>query len=180
VARRGTRPRTYLGLGSNLGDRLAHLQRAVTQLAATPGLAVVGVSRVYETAPVGGPEQGPYLNAVVALDTELRAADLLTVARRLEDEALRERKERWGARTLDVDILLAGDERVDTPELTVPHPRLWERGFVLAPLADVAPDLVSVPPGGWPGVVPTEAVLHPGAGDGIDPSARGGGSEGGS
>lgn len=173
----GTRPLTYLALGSNLGDRLSHLQGAVTKLAATPGIAVVGVSRVYETAPVGGPEQGPYLNAVVAVDTELRAADLLAVARRLEDEAMRERKERWGARTLDVDILLAGDERVDTPDLTVPHPRLWQRGFVLAPLADVAPDLVSVPAGGWPGVVPTDAALHAEAGDHIDSSTRGGRSE---
>jgi len=83
------------------------------------------------------------------------------VSRTLEEEAGRVRDERWGARTLDVDVLLVGDERVDSPELTVPHPRLWERGFVLAPLADVAPDLVTPPDGGWPGVEATDLVLAP-------------------
>lgn len=149
----------HLALGSNLGDRLAFLQGAVTTLAATPGITVAAVSRVYETAPVGGPEQGRYLNAVVAVDTDLTAAGLLTLAQRLEDEAQRVRAERWGARTLDVDVLLVGDERVDTPDLTVPHPRMRERGFVLAPLADVAPDLVTVPEAGWPGVEVTDEVL---------------------
>lgn len=168
----GTPPRAYLALGSNLGDRHAHLQGAVAALAATPGVVVAAVSRVYETAPVGGPEQGPYLNAVVALDTDLRAVDLLAVARRIEDRALRERTERWGARTLDVDVLLVGDERVDSRDLTVPHPRLWQRGFVLAPLADVAPDLVTVPAAGWPGVVATDAVLDAAGRGGQGPPAR--------
>ncbi len=149
----------YLALGSNLGDRLAFLQGAVTALEETSGVEVTGVSRVYETAPVGGPEQGPYLNAVVALRTHLGPAELLAVAHRVEDRAGRVRAGRWGARTLDVDVLLVGDEQVDTPVLTVPHPRLCQRGFVLAPLADVAPDLVSAPAGGWPGVEPTGAVL---------------------
>jgi 2-amino-4-hydroxy-6-hydroxymethyldihydropteridine diphosphokinase len=152
--------RAHLALGSNLGDRLAFLRGAVAGLRATAGISVVAVSRVYETAPVGGPEQGPYLNAVVALDTALSAPQLLAVAHRLEDGAGRVRDVRWGARTLDVDVLLVGDERVDTPELTVPHPRLAERGFVLAPLADVAPGLVTVPDGGWPGVTPI-AVIDP-------------------
>lgn len=164
----------HLALGSNLGDRLGFLQGAVTALASTTGITVTAVSRVYETAPVGGPEQGPYLNAVVAIDTQLRAADLLAVARRVEDQAERTRGERWGARTLDVDVLLVGDEHVDTRDLTVPHPRLWQRGFVLAPLADVAPDLVAVPAGGWPGVERTEARL------GVSPSAMARGSEEGS
>jgi 2-amino-4-hydroxy-6-hydroxymethyldihydropteridine diphosphokinase len=155
--------RAHLALGSNLGDRLGFLRQAVRDLAATPGISVTAASRVYETAPVGGPEQGPYLNAVVALETDLDAHALLRVAHRIEDAAQRERKERWGARTLDVDVLLVGNERVDTPELTVPHPRLWERGFVLAPLADVAPDLVAAPPGGWPGVEVTDEEIRPSA-----------------
>ncbi len=161
--------RAYLALGSNLGDRLAFLQGAVTALAATEAITLAAVSRVYETAPVGGPSQGAYLNAVVALDTELGAPGLLVVAQRIEGAAGRTRTARWGARTLDVDVLLVGDERVDSHDLTVPHPRLWQRGFVLAPLADVAPDLVAVPDGGWPGVEVTEAALHV---DHADPSGQ--------
>lgn len=151
--------RAHLALGSNLGDRLGHLQHAVTALQAAPGVRVTAVSRVYETAPVGGPEQGPYLNAVVAVETRLAPLDLLSVAHRIEDEAQRVRHQRWGPRTLDVDVLLVGDERVDTADLTVPHPRMAERAFVLAPLADVAPDLVTRPVGGWPGVEATDHVL---------------------
>lgn len=151
----------HLGLGSNLGDRLGFLQGAVSALAATAGIEVARVSRVYETEPVGGPEQGRYLNAVVALETDLGAAELLAVAQGLETGAGRDRAERWGPRTLDVDVLLVGAEQVDTAELTVPHPRLHERGFVLAPLADVAPELVTVPDGGWDGVQPTKLLLIP-------------------
>jgi 2-amino-4-hydroxy-6-hydroxymethyldihydropteridine diphosphokinase len=134
--------RAYLGLGSNLGDRLAHLQAAIDGLAATPDVQVVAVSRVYETAPVGGPPQDDYLNAVVAVDTALDPHELLAVAQRLETGEQRVRAERWGPRTLDVDILLVDDEHLDEPDLVVPHPRMHERAFVLAPLADVAPDLV--------------------------------------
>jgi 2-amino-4-hydroxy-6-hydroxymethyldihydropteridine diphosphokinase len=164
----------YLALGSNLGDRLGFLQGAVAGLAEAPGIEVTAASRVYETAPVGGPEQGPYLNAVVALRTRLSPAELLGLAHLLEDRAGRVRAERWGARTLDVDVLLVGDERVDTRDLTVPHPRLWQRGFVLAPLADVAPHLVRAPDGGWPGVQPVDAVLRVG---GSATSAPVGGAE---
>jgi 2-amino-4-hydroxy-6-hydroxymethyldihydropteridine diphosphokinase len=128
----------YLGLGSNLGDRLAHLQAAVDGLSATPDVRVVAVSRVYETTPVGGPPQGDYLNAVVAVDTALDARALLHVAQRLEQQEERVRTERWGPRTLDVDVLLVGDVRVSEPDLVVPHPRLDERAFVLVPLADLA------------------------------------------
>lgn len=149
----------HLALGSNLGDRLAFLRGAVAALRATEDITVAAVSGVYRTAPVGGPEQGAYLNAVVALETDLSAAQLLALAHRIEDEAGRVRDVRWGPRTLDVDVLLVGDERVDTPELTVPHPRLAERGFVLAPLADVAPELVDVPDEGWPGVERIDAEL---------------------
>lgn len=126
--------RAYLGLGSNLGDRRAHLRAAV---AALPD--VVAVSPVYETDPVGGPPgQGPYLNLVAALETNLSPRQLLDVAHSLEDAAGRVRKERDGPRTLDVDVLLVGDLCVDEPDLVVPHPRMWQRRFVLAPLADLA------------------------------------------
>lgn len=129
--------RAFLAIGSNLGDRAGHLRRAV---AAMPD--VVRVSPVYETGPVGGPEQGRYLNAVVELDTELGPRALLELCGWLEADAERLRVERWGPRTLDVDVLLVGDLTVDEPDLEVPHPRMWERRFVLAPLADLAPELV--------------------------------------
>ncbi len=104
---------------------------------------MVAVSPVYESQPVGGPEgQGPYLNAVVELATERTPRQLLELARTLEDRAGRVRTERDGPRTLDVDVLLVGDETVDEPDLVVPHPRMWRRRFVLAPLSDLAPDLV--------------------------------------
>jgi 2-amino-4-hydroxy-6-hydroxymethyldihydropteridine diphosphokinase len=134
--------RAFLGLGSNLGDRWAYLREAVASL---PDL--VAVSPVYETSPVGGPEgQGPYLNCVVELETERGARELLELAQGLEAAARRERVERWGPRTLDVDVLLVDDLTVDEPDLVVPHPRMWERRFVVAPLADLAPEL---PPEGW-------------------------------
>jgi len=130
--------RAFLGLGSNLGDRWAHLRGAV---AALPD--VVAVSPVYETEPVGGPAgQGRYLNCVVELDTDLGPRELLEAAQRVEAAAGRVRAERWGPRTLDVDVLIVDDLAVDDPDLVVPHPRLWERDFVLIPLADLAPDLV--------------------------------------
>ncbi|MBW3579505.1 MAG: 2-amino-4-hydroxy-6-hydroxymethyldihydropteridine diphosphokinase [Actinobacteria bacterium] len=130
--------RAFLGLGSNIGDRRRHLQLAVALLP-----DVVAVSPVYESQPVGGPEgQDPYLNAVVELATERTPRQLLELARTLEDRAGRVRIERDGPRTLDVDVLLVGDETVDEPDLVVPHPRMWRRRFVLAPLTDLAPDLV--------------------------------------
>jgi 2-amino-4-hydroxy-6-hydroxymethyldihydropteridine diphosphokinase len=148
--------RAYLALGSNLGERAQYLRGALDALEAEPEVTVVAVSGVYETDPVGGPEQGRYLNAVVALDTVLTPRELLALAQRLEAGAARVRAQRWGPRTLDVDVLLVGDSVVSEPDLVVPHPRMWERGFVLAPLHDVAPELVEmmveVPVGGWPGV----------------------------
>ena len=134
--------RAFLGLGSNLGDRRAHLRAAV---AALPD--VVAVSDVYETDPVGGPDQDPYLNLVVELDTALTPRQLLDLAHELEAAAARVRTVRWGPRTLDVDVLLVGDLTVDDPDLVVPHPRMFERAFVLIPLSDLAPELV---PGGRP------------------------------
>lgn len=144
------RLRAHLGLGSNLGDRWAQLAKAVD------GLREIGedvvVSPVYETAPVGGPEgQGPYLNCVVRLTAALAPHEVLEVARKLEEAAGRTREVRWGPRTLDVDVLLLEGLQgpgvwvpleVDMADLVVPHPRLAERAFVLAPLEDVSPELV--------------------------------------
>lgn len=142
-------PVAYLGLGSNLGDRASQLIEAVAGLAARAG-RVTAVSSVYESEPVGGPPQPPYLNAVVAVDTALSPRALLEVAKALEGEAGRDfEAERWGPRPLDVDVLLVGDLRVDDDDLVVPHPRMHHRAFVLAPLADVAPELVVAPAAGW-------------------------------
>jgi 2-amino-4-hydroxy-6-hydroxymethyldihydropteridine diphosphokinase len=141
--------RAYLGIGSNLGERLAYLQLAVDQLAAASGVTVLDVSPVYETAPVGGPEQPDYLNAVVAVRTTLTAHELLRVAQDIETEADRVRTVRWGPRTLDVDVLLVGDEHVDDPDLVVPHPRMTERAFVVVPLADLEP--------AWSSRIPADA-----------------------
>ena len=130
--------RAYLGYGSNLGDRRAYLRDAVR---ATPDR--LKLSPLYESPAMGGPAgQGPYLNLVVELETEMSPRQLLQVARGLEQTALRKRTEQWGPRTLDVDILLVGELEVNEPDLVVPHPRIWERPFVVAPLADLAPDRV--------------------------------------
>ncbi len=126
----------YLALGSNLGDRLAHLRRAVARLRALDGAA--RASPVYETAPVGGPAgQGPYLNCVVRLEGDHAPEVLLGLAHELEADAGRVRAERFGPRTLDVDVLLVDGYASDDPVLTVPHPRMTERAFVLAPLEDL-------------------------------------------
>lgn len=146
--------RVHLALGSNLGDRLAHLQSAIDALRAHPGVTIVAISRVYETDPVGGPVQDDYLNAVVELTTDLRPGAVLALAHEIERAAHRVRAERWGPRTLDVDLLRYDDVQIATADLTIPHPRMWERAFVLAPLHDVAPDLVAVPDEGWSGVRP--------------------------
>ena len=126
-----------MALGSNLGDRMAYLRTAVDGFD-----DVDGVSDVYETKPVGGPEQGPYLNMVVRLQTAAGARDLLAECRARELDAGRVRVVRWGPRTLDADLLWIDGERMDAPDLVVPHPRMYERDFVLVPLADVGPDLL--------------------------------------
>jgi dihydroneopterin aldolase/2-amino-4-hydroxy-6-hydroxymethyldihydropteridine diphosphokinase len=128
-----------LALGSNLGDRRQELQRAVDELAATPGLRLTAVSPVYETDPVGGPDQPDYLNAVVLATAALPPADLLRRAHTIEAAARRTREVRWGPRTLDLDIIAYGDELSADPVLTLPHPRARERAFVLAPWLDADP-----------------------------------------
>lgn len=132
-----TSRRAFLSLGSNLGDRVALLRDAVEMLP-----DVVGVSPVYETDPVGGPEQDSFLNLVVELRTALSPNQLLGVCHRLESSAERVRAERWGPRTLDIDIIWMEGIVMDDEHLTIPHPRWRERRFVLAPLRDLAPDLV--------------------------------------
>jgi 2-amino-4-hydroxy-6-hydroxymethyldihydropteridine diphosphokinase len=133
--------RAILGLGSNLGDRRDHLRAAVDSL---PG--VVSVSDLYETEPVGGPEQGPYLNLVAVVETDLTPRELLALCHRLESAAERVRDVRWGPRTLDVDLLWVDTGPVDEPDLQIPHPRMHQRRFVMAPLLEVAPELV---PADW-------------------------------
>ena len=134
--------RAFLALGSNLGDRPAELRRAVAAMT-----ELTAASGVYETDPVGGPAgQGPYLNMVVQLDTERSPQQLLETCRHLEGVAGRVRDVHWGPRTLDVDVVWVDGATVDEPDLQVPHPRFRERPFVLAPLAELAPDIV---PTGW-------------------------------
>ena len=127
----------YVGLGSNLGDREARIRAAIMAL---PGVVAVSVLR--ETDPVGVTEQPAFLNGVVALETELSPRELLESLLAIERSLGRERRERWGPRTIDLDLLLYGGETVDEPGLTVPHARLHERRFVLEPLADLDPELV--------------------------------------
>lgn len=130
--------RAALGLGSNLGDRRANLAGAVRRLAAAG--RVVAVSSLYETAPIGGPAQGPFLNAVLVLETALAPGALLRLGRAAEQAAGRRRRVRWGPRPLDVDLLLYEGLRVDEPGLVVPHPRLAVRRFALEPLVEAWPE----------------------------------------
>jgi 2-amino-4-hydroxy-6-hydroxymethyldihydropteridine diphosphokinase len=147
--------RVVLALGSNLGDRLATLQGGLDALLGPPGpgssgltssglgssgLALVALSPVYETVPVGGPPQPEYLNAVLIAETTLPATALLRRGQAVEAAFGRVREEVWGPRTLDVDVIVYGDVVSDDPELTLPHPRAWERAFVLAPWLDADPD----------------------------------------
>lgn len=134
---------TIIAVGSNLGDRLENMRAGIAGLAAIDGLDVVDVSDLYETAPVGGPDdQGAYLNAAVRAETTLDAAAVLANLHEIEAGRERERTVRWGPRTLDLDLLVHGDTVSDVPELEVPHPRQHERRFVLVPACDVAPDVV--------------------------------------
>jgi 2-amino-4-hydroxy-6-hydroxymethyldihydropteridine diphosphokinase len=130
----------YLGLGANLGDRLGNLQRAVDLLGQQPGVTVVRSSRVYETEPVGGPPQPPFLNAALEISTELSPHELLSACGGIENEMGRVRVVHWGPRPIDIDILTYDETTIDEVDLQVPHPRMHERGFVLAPLAELTED----------------------------------------
>jgi 2-amino-4-hydroxy-6-hydroxymethyldihydropteridine diphosphokinase len=132
----------YIALGSNLDDRLGHLRAAAQALADHPNIQVSGQSRIYETVPVGGPAgQGLFLNAVLRLETSLRPRELLNLLLVIEQRQGRVRDIHDGPRTLDLDLLLYDAQIIQEPGLIVPHPRLAERAFVLAPLAELAPDL---------------------------------------
>ncbi|WP_156323569.1 2-amino-4-hydroxy-6-hydroxymethyldihydropteridine diphosphokinase [Bosea sp. AAP35] len=131
-----------LGLGGNLGDPVAAFAHALTRLAQHPAIFAVRPSSVYRTAPWGKLDQPEFLNMAVLVETELPARALLDLCLDLEREGGRERRERWGPRTLDIDILTYGREMIDEPGLQVPHPRIAERAFVLAPLAEIAPGMV--------------------------------------
>jgi 2-amino-4-hydroxy-6-hydroxymethyldihydropteridine diphosphokinase len=131
----------YVGVGSNLGDPVARVRAAFDALAGLPDTRLIATSRLYRTAPFGPVVQGDFINAVAGLLTQLDAVTLLHHIRAIEKEAGRVREQRWGPRTLDLDLLVFGDQRIDTPELTVPHPGIAERVFVLAPLMDIAPTL---------------------------------------
>lgn len=132
----------YLALGSNLGKRIENLKSSLEMLDDEQEISVAKVSPVYETAPVGGPEQGSFLNACAALETDLPPEKLLLKMLHTEDEMGRVREERWGPRLIDLDLLVYENEIVNTELLELPHPRLAERGFVLVPLADIAPGLI--------------------------------------
>ncbi len=129
--------RVFVGLGSNVGDRAAHLAHARQRLGALPGTRLVSASRVEETAPLGPVQQGPYLNQMVLLETTLTPAALLAECRRIEAERGRERRERWGPRTLDPDIVRFGVREVREPGLTIPHPELPRRDFWLREIAEL-------------------------------------------
>ena len=163
--------RTVIAMGSNLGDRMDYLQGGLDGLFDTPRITFLAVSPVYQTTPVGGPEQPDYLNAVVIAQTSMPARAVLERCLSLEDAFGRVRDELWGPRTLDLDLIIYGDEMSNTPGLTLPHPRAHERAFVLAPWHDADPqaqlpghgpvaDLLAAV--GTAGVARVEgAVLHP-------------------
>jgi len=132
----------FIGLGSNLGDRTANLQAAVSELKTVEGIEVVQVSSFIETSPHGGPPQPDYLNAAVELSVTLLPGELLDALLAIETRLGRVRTERWGPRVIDLDLLLYGDHVIRRPELEVPHPRMHLREFVLRPLCEIAPDLV--------------------------------------
>lgn len=135
--------RTYIGLGSNLDGPIGQLQRAIESLRGLPDSRLTAVSRFYRSSPMGPAEQPDYVNAVVMLDTCLTPLELLDALQEIELRQGRIRVgERWGARTLDLDLLLYGHELIELPRLTVPHPGIKQRNFVLIPLAELAPELV--------------------------------------
>lgn len=134
----------YVALGSNVGDRHAHIQAALDAITRLPGTRLLAVSPIIQTDPVGPVAQGPFLNAAAAVSTTLPPRKLLAHFQEIERTRGRDRssERRWGPRTLDLDLLVFGDLVIDEPGLTIPHPRLHERRFVLEPLATIAPELV--------------------------------------
>lgn len=127
----------YLGLGSNVGDRCGHLHAAIRLLQDTPSITVEAVSSIYETDPVGYTEQDKFLNLVIKISTSMKAEELLQVMQNIELSLGRTREIHWGPRTMDLDILLYNQENIETESLIVPHPRMFERAFVLIPLLEI-------------------------------------------
>ena len=131
----------YLGIGSNVGDRLAFCRRAVDELRSADGIEVLDVSSLYETSPVGGPPQRSFINLVVKIDTSLEPRALLETTQGIETKLGREPSDiHWGPRVVDLDILTFGDEKVSEPDLEIPHPRLVQRRFMLVPLLEIDAD----------------------------------------
>jgi 2-amino-4-hydroxy-6-hydroxymethyldihydropteridine diphosphokinase len=132
----------YIGFGSNIGDRLKHIQNAIHALSKTEGITLQEISSVYKTDPVGYETQEPFLNGVAAIQTNLSPLSLLRTLKDIEIAVGRQHRIRWGPREIDLDLLIYGDLRLQTEKLVVPHPAMHLRGFVLVPLAEIAPDLV--------------------------------------
>ena len=132
----------YIGFGSNIGDRLAHIQNAIRALLKTEGLALQKISSVYKTDPVGYEAQAQFLNGVAAIQTHLPPLSLLHILKDIEAAVGRQHRVRWGPREIDLDILIYGDMCLRTEKLVIPHPEMHRRRFVLAPLAEIAPDVV--------------------------------------
>ena len=132
----------YIGFGSNIGDRLAHIQNAIHSLSKTEGIALKQVSSIYKTEPVGYEAQAQFLNGVAAIQTSLSPLSLLHTLKDIETAIGRKHRIRWGPREIDLDILIYGDLCVQTEKLVIPHPEMHLRGFVLVPFAEIAPNLV--------------------------------------
>jgi 2-amino-4-hydroxy-6-hydroxymethyldihydropteridine diphosphokinase len=132
----------YIGFGSNIGDRLKHIQNAIHALSKTEGITLQEISSVYKTDPVGYETQEPFLNGIAAIQTSLSPLSLLHTLKDIEIAVGRQHRIRWGPREIDLDLLIYGDLRLQTEKLVVPHPAMHLRGFVLVPLAEIAPDLV--------------------------------------
>ena len=161
----------YIGLGSNLGDPLQQVNTAVTELSALPGTSLIAQSPWYVSRAIGPGEQPDYINGVVCLRTDMTPEALLDSLQILEERHERLRKEHWGPRTLDLDILLYGDQVIDNPRLQVPHPWLTRRNFVALPLADIAPNLI------LPDGTTLDSVLQRISRDGITLLTRNNGDE---
>jgi 2-amino-4-hydroxy-6-hydroxymethyldihydropteridine diphosphokinase len=132
---------SYIGIGSNVGDRGEFCRRAVAALDDSPGVKVDAVSSLYETSPIGGPPQRSFVNLVARVETELNPRGLLQVCKRIEQTLGREPSDiRWGPRVIDLDVLTFGDEKLGEPDLEIPHPRMTQRRFVLVPLLEIDPD----------------------------------------
>ncbi len=134
--------RAFIGAGANLGEPVRQIREARDALQKSPGVKLLGVSSLYRTQPVGPVEQPPFINAVFALECNVSPRELLALLLEIEQNMGRVRKERWGPRVIDLDLLFFGEEIIKEPGLEVPHPRLHERRFVLAPLAEIAPGFV--------------------------------------